>query len=51
MRGLGRRTREEIITEKWDQTDSPEVPNREETSKIPDLPSGDPFISINLGFE
>ena len=31
-KGLGRRTREEIIIEKWDQTDSPEIPDRGETS-------------------
>ena len=37
--GLGRRTREEII-EKWDQTDtdSPEIPDRGETSEIPQPP-------------
>ena len=37
--GLGRRTREEIV-EKWDQSGSPEIPDREETSEIPGLPSG-----------
>ena len=26
---------------KWDQTDSPEIPDRGETSTIPGLPSGD----------
>ena len=29
--GLGRRTREEIYIEKWDQTGSPEIPDRVET--------------------
>ena len=28
------------MIEKWDQTDSPEVPGREGTSEIPGLPSG-----------
>ena len=32
MTGLGRRTREEIL-EKWDQTDSPEIPDKGETSE------------------
>ena len=36
--GLGRRTRGDI--EKWDQTESPEIPDREETG-IPGLPSED----------
>ena len=27
--------------EKWDQTESPEIPDREETSEIPGLPSGE----------
>ena len=37
--GLGRRTREEIV--KWNQNnDSPEIPDRGETSDIPGLPSG-----------
>ena len=31
--GLGRRTREDIYTEKWDQTDSPEILYRGETSE------------------
>ena len=26
--GLGRRTRKEIIIEKWDQSESPEIPDR-----------------------
>ena len=39
-KGLGRRTREEIIIEKRDQTDSPETPGRGETSEMPGLPSG-----------
>ena len=30
---LSRRTREEIYIEKWDQTDSPEIPDRGETSE------------------
>ena len=34
--GLGRRTKEE----KWDQTDSPEIPDRVETSEIPWPPFG-----------
>ena len=38
-RTMGRRTKEEII-EKWDQTESPEIPDRGETSEIPGLPSG-----------
>ena len=38
--GLGRRTREETYIEKWDQTDSSEIPDRGETSAIPGLPSG-----------
>ena len=34
--GLGRRTKEEIYNiEKWDQTCSPEIPDRGETSEIP----------------
>ena len=37
--GLGRRTKEDNI-EKWDQTESPEIPDRWETSEIPGLPSG-----------
>ena len=36
--GLGRRTREEI--ELWDRTDSPEIPDRGETSEIPPPPFG-----------
>ena len=39
--GLGRRTREENI-EKWDQTDSPEIPDRGETSEITRPPFGRP---------
>ena len=35
--GLGRRTREEIYVE---SNDSPEIPDRGETSGIPGLPSG-----------
>ena len=27
--------------EKWDQTGSPEIPDRGETSEIPGLPSGE----------
>ena len=38
--GLGRRTEGGDI-EKWDQTESPEIPDRGETSEIPGLPSGD----------
>ena len=38
--GLGRRTKEEFNIEKWDQTESPEIPDRGETSEIPGLPSG-----------
>ena len=38
--GLGRRTNEEFNIEKWDQTESPEIPDRGETSEIPGLPSG-----------
>ena len=39
-RALGRRTREEIYIEKWDQTDSPEIPDRGGgTSETPGLPS------------
>ena len=34
MTGLGRRTREEIIIDKWDQTGSPEIPDRGEISEI-----------------
>ena len=37
------RTRQKNKTgdiEKWDQTESPEIPDRGETSEIPDLPSG-----------
>ena len=37
MTGLGRRTREEM----WDQTDSPEIPDRGETSEISRPPFGD----------
>ena len=39
--GLGRRTRGDI--EKWDQTDSPEISDRGETSGIPGLTSGELF--------
>ena len=35
--GLGRRTKEEIYIEKWDQS---EIPDRGETSEIPGLPGG-----------
>ena len=42
--GLGRRTREEreryIYREKWDQTGSPEIPEKGETSEIPRPPFG-----------
>ena len=44
--GLGRRTRQEII-EKWDQTDSPEIPDRVETSEIPRPPFGS-WIKIEI---
>ena len=36
--GLGRRTREDIS--KVESNDSPEIPDRGETSDIPGLPSG-----------
>ena len=36
--GPGRRTRADI--EKWDQTDSPDIPDMGETTEIPNLPSG-----------
>ena len=38
--GPGRRTKEDIYIEKWDQTESPESPDRGKTSEIPGLPSG-----------
>ena len=38
--GLGRRTKEEIYIETWDQTGSPEISDMVETSEIPGLPSG-----------
>ena len=38
--GLGRRTKQEIYIETWDQTDSPEIPDRGETSEIPGIPLG-----------
>ena len=37
--GPGRRTREDIF-KKWDQTDSPEISDRGETSEIPRPPFG-----------
>ena len=30
----------QYMIEKWDQTDSPKIPDREETSEIPSLTSG-----------
>ena len=44
--GLSRRTCGDI--EKWDQTDSPEIPDRSETSENPGLPSGDIFTESKL---
>ena len=38
--GVGRRTREGGI-ENWDHTHSPEIPDRGERHKSPDLPSGE----------
>ena len=38
--GLGRRTDKRGDIEKWDQTDSPEIPGRGETSEIHGLPGG-----------
>ena len=38
--GLGIRTREERYIEKWDQTGSPDIPGRGETSEIPQPPLG-----------
>ena len=35
--GLGRRIKEEIYIEKWDQTESPEIPDRGKTSEIPGM--------------
>ena len=38
--GLGKRTREGIIIEKWDQTGGPESPDKGETSEISRPPFG-----------
>ena len=37
--GLGQKNKRGY-TEKWNHTDSPEIPDRGETSEIPGLPSG-----------
>ena len=40
--------------EKWDQTGSPEIPVREETSEIPSLPAGErktKYINIEMKFK
>ena len=44
--GLGRRGDRPI--EKWDQTESPEIPDRGETSEIPRLPFGGGFTSLHV---
>ena len=45
-----KRTREEIYIEKWDQTDSSEIPERGETSEIPDLSSGEGINKVLIYF-
>ena len=47
---LGRRTREEI-KKKWDQTDSPGIPDRGETSEIPRPPFGALVVQRRARFE
>ena len=42
--GLGRNTTEDIYI--WDQTDSPEIPDRWETSEIPRPPFGGCPVSL-----
>ena len=44
---LGRRTKEEII-EKRDQPESPEIPDRIETSEISGLPLGGRVLTYNI---
>ena len=41
--GLGRRTRAD---RKWEPKDSPEIPDRRETSDIPGLPSADVYTGL-----